>query len=60
VVAVWAALPDSLHALLQAALRGVLLTLYVMVAGGALAHAYGLLGGALGPAALSKLRRRGA
>ena len=57
VIAVMAALPDSLHVLLQAALRGVLLTLYVMVAGGALAGAYAALGGTLGPAAQRKLRR---
>lgn len=59
VIAVMAVLPDSLPGVAQAALRGVLLTLYVLVAGGAFSGAYAALGGTLGLAAQRKLRRGG-
>lgn len=52
-------LPDALPAPVQSALRGVFLTLYVLIAGGALAGAYAALGGKLGPAAQRKQRRGG-
>jgi len=42
--------------LAQAALRAILLTLYVLVAGGALSSAYAALGGARGRAAPRKAR----
>ncbi len=54
VVAALAALPDALPAPAEAGLHAVLVTLYVLVAGGALSRAYAALGGS-GPAA----QRRG-
>ncbi len=57
VIAAMAVLPDTLPALAQGALHAVLVTLYVLVAGGALARAYAALGGVLGPAAQHKTRR---
>ena len=45
VVAVMAVLPDTLPGVAQAALRGVLLTLYVLAGGGVLSVAYAALGG---------------
>lgn len=52
VIVAVAVLPDTLPVPAQAALRAVLLTLYVLVAGGALSRAYAALGGAAGrPAA---------
>lgn len=56
VVVALAALPDSLPPLALAALRSVLVTVYVFVAGGALSLAYAALGGAGGPT-LRKARR---
>jgi len=57
VITAMALLPDTLPALLQGGLRAILVTLYVLVAGGALARAYAALGGVLGPAAQHKTRR---
>lgn len=54
VIAAMALLPDTLPALAQGALRAILVTLYVLVAGGALSRAYAALGGAGGPAAQRK------
>ncbi len=57
VVAAMFVVPDTLPDLALAAMSGVLLTLYVLVAGGALSLAYAALGGAQVPAALRKARR---
>ena len=55
VIAAMAVLPDSLPALAQAGLHAILVTLYVLVAGGVLSGAYAALGGS--PAAHRKARR---
>ncbi|UCH74263.1 MAG: hypothetical protein JSU82_18535 [Rhodospirillales bacterium] len=54
-----AVLPDNLPGLARAALHGLLVTLYVLVAGGALSLAYAALGGA-GLPLQRKARRAGA
>jgi hypothetical protein len=57
VVAAMMVVPDTLPDLARAAVSGILLTLYVLIAGGALSLAYAALGGAQVPAALRKARR---
>jgi hypothetical protein len=57
VIAAIAVLPDTLPGLVEGALGAILVTLYVLVAGGALARAYAALGGVIGPAARHKTRR---
>ena len=56
VIAAIALLPETLPSLAQSALRAILVTIYVLVAAGALARAYAALGGVLGPAAQHKAR----